>query len=59
MENQQKADARPNLREDDTDRQRMAETNEQISDDYFAGGNEVTFLRDGKDLSKSDGFRPK
>lgn len=36
--------------------QGLAETHEQISDDYFAGGNEHTFLRDGKDLGKDDGF---
>ncbi len=35
-----------------------AETREQIQDDYYAGGNDVTFLRDGEDLGKSDGYRP-
>lgn len=35
-----------------------AETREQIKDDYFAGGNECTFLRDGEDLGKNDGYRP-
>ncbi|TLS48391.1 hypothetical protein FE782_30750 [Paenibacillus antri] len=35
-----------------------AETREQIKDDYFSGGNDVTFLRDGEDLGKNDGYRP-
>jgi len=34
------------------------ETREQVKDDYFAGGNDVTFLRDGEDLGKNDGYRP-
>ncbi|WP_199624502.1 YozQ family protein [Paenibacillus alkalitolerans] len=40
-------------------RQGLQATHEQISDDYFAGGNEAGFLRDGKDLAKDDGFAPK
>jgi hypothetical protein len=37
----------------------LAETYEQISDDYVSGSNEKTFLRDGEDLGKNDGYRPK
>ncbi|MCI3923923.1 hypothetical protein MO973_27215 [Paenibacillus sp. TRM 82003] len=36
-----------------------AETQEQWSDAYASGGNEHTFLRDGQDLGKTDGYRPK
>jgi len=39
--------------------QGLVETYEQIQDDYFAGGNERTFLRDGKDLGKTDGYKPR
>ncbi|HZG57732.1 hypothetical protein [Paenibacillus sp.] len=35
-----------------------AETREQVSDAYVSGGNERTFLRNGKDLGKNDGYRP-
>ncbi|WP_274365481.1 YozQ family protein [Paenibacillus thermotolerans] len=38
--------------------QGLAETHEQVSDDYVSGGNEKTFLREGKDLAKEDGFAP-
>ncbi|HZG86553.1 YozQ family protein [Paenibacillus sp.] len=39
--------------------QGLTETYEQIQDDYFAGGNERTFLRDGEDLGKTDGYEPR
>lgn len=36
-----------------------SETQEQWHDAYAAGGNERIFERDGKDLGKNDGYRPK
>jgi len=36
----------------------LAETYEQVTDDYFSGGNEATFVRDGEDLGKTDGYEP-
>lgn len=36
-----------------------AETREQIGDVYRSGGSEPTFLRDGKDVAKHGGSRPK
>jgi len=43
---------------EDGDEAGAAETREQLSDAYVSGGNEHTFLRDGKDLGKNDGYRP-